>query len=749
MSAFIAFDTETEAFGPGNMAPRPVIASFYDGASGFFERFKNLFTDEDASLACEALLRPGVVVATANGSYDMAVIARDRPELLKLIFDKHERGEWFDIQIQAALDAIAEGRMTEGMVLDRNGQVLRKEYPDGPASNRFSLAACVYLYLGRMNAKQNAAFRTMYGALNKLPREQWPAEAQAYPIDDAKNTYEVAAVMRGLTGTPAQNLGQIGAQFIEGGAPPLIAMTHHQLHTYAAFCMHLGSVWGFRTERSRIDAIMANVNKGYEAEVAFFRTEGLYKVAGVNGVKPKDDGKENRARIKREVILAYGGDASVPCAVCAGTGKVPSPKTKNKINCAECGATGLDVPPTVPRTPTEGISTERDTLAGADNPMLDRWVKHDSGAKMRETYSPWLYKGCDVSINDRPNPVIASCRASYDGLVQLIPPIARECIRSREGYYFFSNDYSSGELCTLAQAAYWAVGKSRMRDVINATKDPGALHTEFAAKMAGVDTADSAALKAFKLAAKLKGSRENRLRQMAKAANFGFPGMMGPAKFVLAKRKEGLRLCVVSGLNPVCAKPVMTWRGRQLDKPTCPDCLEVAAKLREDWLAAWPEIPEYFDWVLSHDGMNDGHGVMVTPGTGMVRGGLTAMSGANNTFQHLLAIAAKLALTRVSYEAYCKPESVLWGTRPIIFVHDELWGETPKATAHLAGPRISEIMVAAGKQVCPDIGGWEVQPTLSEYWYKKAEPTYDAEGRLVCWQPRDEAGAIIPWSAEH
>jgi hypothetical protein len=55
----------------------------------------------------------------------------------------------------------------------------------------------------------------------------------------------------------------------------------------------------------------------------------------------------------------------------------------------------------------------------------------------------------------------------------------------RPGYYFCSVDYAALELCCLAQMCLWVVGWSRMADVINATKDPGLLHTSFGARMIG------------------------------------------------------------------------------------------------------------------------------------------------------------------------------------------------------------------------------------------------------------------------
>lgn len=749
MPALLGFDTETHIITDGNLAPEPVVASFHDGAQGWYERFLNPFDDDCAEETIEGALRPGIVLATANGPYDAAVTSRRMPSLLKLWFEKYRRGEIFETQIAAALDAIAEGRLADGMAFDRNFQPLRVDGETGKVTTRFSLNNCVWLYLGRRNAKENDEYRLKYGELSKLPKEQWPHTAKIYPVDDAGNQREVARVQRDT----CQNIGKIGAQFNE---KPLLDMTHLQLHAWAHFCMHLGAVYGFRTDPVRVAAIEAKVNATLEEDNKLFLKWGFLKWA--SRLKKKDapctceagcpacsDLKEVGSAVKREVILAYGGRLDVPCVKCGGTANVPSPTTGNPINCKDCGATGLDVPSTVPRTPAEGIAVDRDTLEGTGNPRLEAWAEAGKNDKMRETYLPWLKKGMASRINTRPNAVLATGRCSYDGLIQLIPPMARECIQADPGMVFVSCDYPSLELCTLAQATKWTVGYSRMADVINATKDPGALHSEFAARMAGIDPADKEALKAFLKAAKVKGSKEAGLRQMAKAANFGFPGMMGVPTFVLTKRKEGFRFCEMAGVNDKCTHTAMQWRAKDLEKPTCPDCLEVADGLRKAWFDSWPEIKPYFNWVTTLEETSRGLKI-ITPGTGFVRDGMTASAAANHTFQHLGAYAAKYALCLVTEEAYCDEKSPLWGSKPVVLAHDELFFQVPKATMGAAGKRICELMRHALKTFCPDIDVPEPEPAYCSYWYKRAILVKDEAGNPVPWVPVDEAGAPIEWA---
>lgn len=742
MPRLLGFDTETFLIMPGNLAPKPVVASFHDGSQGWFERFLNPFDDDCAEETIEGALTPGIILAVANGAYDAALSMRHQPHLTKLWFDKYRRGEVFDIEIAAALDAVAEGRMTDGMVLDRNHQPLRKDGESGKVTSRFSLNNCVWLYLGRRNAKENDAYRLRYGELSRMPKEQWPREAVEYPVDDAGNQREVAAVQL----EHSQNIGMIGAQFNE---PPLLAMSHLALHTWAHFCMHLGAVHGFRTDADRIAAIEKKINANVETDTQKFLVWGFMHTVNTGTKKaPVWEVKENGAAIKREVILAYGGRADVACTHCEGTGKVPSEKTGKPVNCKPCGATGLDVPVSVPRTPADGIAADRDTLDGTGNERLEAWAEAGKNDKMRETYLPWLKQGVRETINTRPNAVLATGRCSYDGLLQLIPPKARECIVADDDMCFVSCDYPSQELCTLAQATYWVTGESQMRDIINQTRDPGALHAQFGARMGGIDANDSEAMKAFLKAAKIKSSREAALRQMAKAANFGFPGMMGVPTFVLAKRKEGLRFCVLAGINAECAKTVLEWREKPLKKPTCPDCLEVAAQLREDWFRQWPEIRPYFKWVSTLEETQ--HGLkIVTPGTGFVRDGMQASAAANHTFQHLGAYVSKYAMCLTTTEAYTDEASPLFGAKPVVLAHDELFFKVPMKTRGAAGKRICEHMLTAMRTFCPDIDAPEPEPAFCKYWYKKAELVKDAEGRPVLaddgqpvlWAPSEE------WSA--
>lgn len=310
------------------------------------------------------------------------------------------------------------------------------------------------------------------------------------------------------------------------------------------------------------------------------------------------------------------------------------------------------------------------------------------------------------------------------------------------GWVFCSTDYASGELCTFAQVLLWVVGRSKMAEVINASKDPGALHTSFGAKMAGRSPDE------FKALVKAGDKTAKAFRQAAKALNFGLGGGMGEAKFVLSKRKKnegttpasdgkiynGLRFCILVGGAERCGVETVTeWKGRPT-APICRKCVEVVRALKAEWLAFFDEVPKYFQYVSN---VTETTGIIGTCPCGMKRGGLEFTDGANHSFQHLLSCGAKRALWSISREMYTDRSSVLYGSRVNCFFHDELFSEMPEDIAHLAGPRQAKLMVEGLKEFCPDVFV-DCQPALMRAWSKSAETVY-VDGKLVPWEPKEKA----------
>ncbi len=283
-------------------------------------------------------------------------------------------------------------------------------------------------------------------------------------------------------------------------------------------------------------------------------------------------------------------------------------------------------------------------------------------------------------------------------------PGLRDCFVPRPGNVFCSVDYDSLELRTLAQAQFSLLGKSTLGRHYQADPnfDP---HSSFACRMLGITYEEGMKLKK-------KGDKSfKKARQSAKAATFGFPGGLGVNRFMsYAKKGYGVDLTKAE-----------------------------AERLKEIWFQEQPEMKAYFDFVSTSVENGGGRGAVFTlPSTGRKRGGCGYSDGANYFFQGMAADGAKLALFAVSSECYTDPTSPLFGSRPVVFIHDEILLEVPEETAHECAMRVVEIMEREMARVTPDVPS-RASPALSRVWLKAAEAAYNNDGRLICHEDRKAA----------
>ena len=105
----------------------------------------------------------------------------------------------------------------------------------------------------------------------------------------------------------------------------------------------------------------------------------------------------------------------------------------------------------------------------------------------------------------------------------------RECFTARKGWLYSSEDYTGGELVTLAQCCLDLVGHSELARALNGGLDA---HLALAGTMMGRD---------YALMQKLKKAGDKSAsygRQAAKGANFGYGGGMAELTFTLRKRSD-------------------------------------------------------------------------------------------------------------------------------------------------------------------------------------------------------------------
>jgi hypothetical protein len=311
----------------------------------------------------------------------------------------------------------------------------------------------------------------------------------------------------------------------------------------------------------------------------------------------------------------------------------------------------------------------------------------------------------------------------------------RPCFVSRPGTVWSSVDFAAVEMSTLAQVCLWTVGESKLAEAINADLDP---HSIIGADLLGITYEEFFPLRKGKYA---------QVRQAGKAADFGFPGMMGEATFVVSKNKEKeddgrggerpVSVCRWIHHDENCrSEMVRQWNKKDLDAPLCKRCLETAAILRPAFTTRWTEIKPYWRWVTSSMGHTERLEQFVSK---RVRGGLSGPAGANTLFQGLAADGAKAAIIAMTKEMYLDRQSPLFGSRLLIFAHDETMIEIPEEKAHEAAHRQAEIMIESMRKYTPDVK-IKAEPALMRRWYKEAEPVY-VNGRLVCWEPESKKAA--------
>lgn len=705
-----AFDTETHLIQPGLLAPPLVCGSWAreagkfpadgSGWQGIWDRAQTL-----KNLRWE--LEGDDVIIGHNVAYDLGVICAADPTLVPLVFAKYERDQIYDTMIAEQLIAIHEGTLGEGHSASGGG---------------YSLEELGRKYLGSDRAAEKAgpdAWRLRYAELDGIPLDQWPEAAIAYPIRDARETYDIAVKQI----ADGRNLHDLPAQ------------------VRAHWVLHLSSMWGIRTDPAWVRPFTEKVTQEHLRSRARFLSAGLLKV---NRCTKKDGVLEPADEIDEGALHLAHAQAKDPVRLQllrkamadVQAGKPCRYGTDKKALEAAVTAAYKGEPP---RSSKGNIRTNKDTLWEAGDKLLEEFADAQENEKFFSTYLKVLAQGTVAPINPRINPLLETGRTSYSKPNLQNLPRGGEAGNPREGFVarpgtvFFSGDYPTLELRTLAGALELLGLQSAMADALRAKMD---LHAQIASQVKGATYEDT--VKAVE--AKEQWAKD--FRQMAKPVNFGLPGGLGPVKLVtFARQSYDARFCLLAGRETVCG------REKHYDKRSkttvCKACLEVAKELKETWFDAWPEMQFYFgqvqEWtsrevveILDEDGIPEDMsiGSVTQVITERVRGRCNFCNGANTIFQGLAADIAKRALWLVSKEMYCDPKSPLWGSRIVVFVHDEIFAELSIENAPAAAERICRLMEQAFAEFLGPREGFrgipcEVEPALMFRWYKDAFTAHD------------------------
>jgi DNA polymerase I-like protein with 3'-5' exonuclease and polymerase domains len=258
------------------------------------------------------------------------------------------------------------------------------------------------------------------------------------------------------------------------------------------------------------------------------------------------------------------------------------------------------------------------------------------------------------------------------------------------------------------------LGWSEMANALQRGED---LHLSLAAEILGIGYVTAQALY------NSGDPTVNDARQTAKAPNFGFPGGMGAKKFALNQIAQG---------QPLISDPSAPFQVHH----------DRAAFLREAWFKRWPEMRHFLRNAGDITG-DFGTCSIAQPWSGRIRGGLDYCSCANSYFQGRVADGAKLALWRLAWACYVDKSSVLFGSRLVLFLHDEVILEVPEACADECSREIVRILCGAVQEVIPDIPITSAA-VLTRRWWKGAKPLR-VNGKLVPCKPYKDASGKTKW----
>jgi DNA polymerase I-like protein with 3'-5' exonuclease and polymerase domains len=701
----IALDCETFPIEKGAIFPKVVCVSLAGYMKGQMESF--LYTDgqEDTPMIVRSLLEDqDIELIGLNIKYDLACIKNTWPELTYSIWQ-----------------ALADGRVTDCTIrekllnLSSHGKLEAAVMPDGSSEKLiYSMEFLAAKYLGvdlSKVKKDEDSWRLRYNELTGMLPEEYPQEAFDYAIQDAELTLLIAAEQDLIEQSPM-------------GGPA--SMNTQDFQTACDFALGMFTENGFHIDPEAVKEVEDMLNK----ELA---PENMQLLIESGALRPAEEPRpyKNGAKDKDGNLKMTGGKKE---------------SINKKVFCelvkTVCEDNDIEVKYTDPteKYPEGQIATDSATMdeIAELHPTLLEYQHRQKILKLRTSYIPNLQEGIVYAPYDvlketgRTSSKKDKLYPSWNG--QQVDPRVRGCCIARPGHVLVSSDYSSIELVSLAQGIYDMFGQSSLRDLIMDGVDPhGFLGAQLAFYLSGADaeidfegavraeipepnprqiyscfleckTADDKVLNDFYA----------HYRKLAKPVGLGYPGGLGPQ---------------------TCMEIAKDTYGVEGD-------LEMFTQLREIWHDTFPEMKSYFEKLNKEfkDPADPDSYCYMTP-LGMYRAGCTYCAAANGLMlQSPTAEGAKGGAVFDVARACCDPaeESILYGCRPLLFIHDEDIVEIPEdELMHERSMEIKRLMEEGMGAIFPDMIV-KAEPAIMRRWDKRAEPVFDENGRLIPWEPDDE-----------
>ena len=596
----IAFDTETWLILRGRLAPRMVCGSFYDpDPPAGTEGNPSLTLREEALDALEWTLTQDPYeshIVIQNAAFDMGVVANERPHLLAKIIAAYDAGRIRCTKTRERLIAIARGELKDD---DHPGKKVSFAL-DALVKKRFNVDISG-------DKKDPNAWRLRYHELDGVPLDQWPAEAVRYAKDDAvwhMKVFEDQARECGL------------ADDIEGYFP------NEREQTRRAFALHLMGMWGPRTDPKAVQALADRISASVDEARKVLAMDAVNAHSYMQAAVAFPDQHPQFAKVLTDAFEGVEVDWRVPEGPAAEpiirltevrdrtTKQIRIDETENqKVLRAlvehAYGVLGRAPPRTPPseRHPQGQVQFSGEVLEATRDPRLLLKAHIGNDEKIKSVWLDTLWEGTTVPITARWESPLATGRTSCAQ-----PPLqqpmrkggVRECFVPRPGFWYLATDYSFIELCAWAQACLDLFGYSDLAEAIRAGKDP---HCVMGAEILRAEGGEHAGVTYEELRAAVKRGEvwAKDARQLAKAANFGYPGGLQAKTFIAyAWANYGVRLD-----------------------------LRKAELVRGAWLATYREAQPYLDY---HKGLAPQWGdtfTVVQARSERVRGGCTYTSGCN------------------------------------------------------------------------------------------------------------------------
>jgi len=539
-------------------------------------------------------------------------------------------------------DRVHDVQMREKLIDLAHGTFRFEEDEDGEVKAKgYSLFDITKRRLGIILDKDS--YRMKYHDFYDVPLDAWPEGARHYATTDAIVTLKIHEAQEQFKAYLGNETAQVRAHV----------------------ALHLMSCRGFMTDSAAVEALAVRVARDIEE----------IRDTLIESELVRKDGSRNTKEAVRRMI---------------GTGCI-RPTTAGAAAALELGNGFIE------RAREQGryVSVAEDACLESGDDILIKYSRYSQLQSLLTGSIKDLRTGCIVPIQPRYEPLMETGRTSASKPnVQNLRKAegVRECFVPRDGHVIIACDYAAAELHTLAQACYDLFKRSKLGDAMNNGLDP---HTWLGSKLVRVDYE----------AMDVKNNEEHaNARQVAKAANFGFPGGCSPRTFAIFARGYG---CDITEME--------------------------AAQLKSLWLNSWDEMNDYFRFIREC-AIGDNFFAVKQLRVERIRGKCTYTAACNSLFQGLAADGAKAAGYELTRRQFCVPTSPLYSTRLLAFVHDEWLLEAPEDRADEIAQEMSAVMETEFNKFVPDCPT-RAEATIMRRWSKKAKPTFNTEGKLIPWEP--------------